>query len=149
MGWVVNARSWPLYPGERDRVPTVQEAGWAHGRSGRVRKITPPEFDPRAVQPITSRYSDYAIPPHKEPIFHENMIVKFILGRRQTGRRTCGIVFTASRTLNVRRQKLHPSYLELFAHLLFEYAPTLESFIRRVFLLFFVEKDHFRCKQIH
>jgi hypothetical protein len=35
------------------RVPIVDEAGWAQGRSGRVRKISSPEeFDPRSVQPV-------------------------------------------------------------------------------------------------
>jgi hypothetical protein len=28
-GWVVNSAPRPLYPRERDRVPIVQEAGWA------------------------------------------------------------------------------------------------------------------------
>ena len=32
-------------------VPIVQEAGWA-----------PPGFDPRTVQPVASRYTDWAIP---------------------------------------------------------------------------------------
>jgi hypothetical protein len=31
MGWVVNATPRPLYPRERDLVPTAQEAGWATG----------------------------------------------------------------------------------------------------------------------
>jgi len=26
-GWVVNATHWPLYPWEKDLVPTVQEVG--------------------------------------------------------------------------------------------------------------------------
>jgi hypothetical protein len=30
-GWAVNAMPWPLYPQERDRVPTVQEAQWSPG----------------------------------------------------------------------------------------------------------------------
>ena len=31
-------------------------------RSGRVRKISPqPEFDPRTIQPVASRYTDWAI----------------------------------------------------------------------------------------
>ena len=30
-GWVVNATPQPLYPQERDTVPSVQEAGWAPG----------------------------------------------------------------------------------------------------------------------
>jgi hypothetical protein len=37
-------------------VPIVQEAG-----SGRVRKISPPPgFDPRTLQPVVSRYTDWA-----------------------------------------------------------------------------------------
>jgi len=38
--------------------------GGPQGRSGQVRKISPPpEFNPRTVQPITSRYTDYATRP--------------------------------------------------------------------------------------
>ena len=34
------------------------------GRSGQVRKISPPPgFDPRSVQPVASRYTNYAIRP--------------------------------------------------------------------------------------
>ena len=34
------------------------------GRSGQVRKISPPlGFDPRTVQPVASRYTDYATRP--------------------------------------------------------------------------------------
>jgi len=37
--------------------------GGPQSRSGRVRKISlPPGFDPRTVQPVTSRYTVYAIP---------------------------------------------------------------------------------------
>ena len=44
----------------KDPVPIV---GGPQGRSGRVRKISPPPgFDPRTVQPVASRYTDYAIP---------------------------------------------------------------------------------------
>jgi hypothetical protein len=46
-------------PPVKEPVPTVQEAGWAQGRSGRVRKISPPPgFDPRTVQSVASRYTD-------------------------------------------------------------------------------------------
>ena len=49
-----------LHPG-KDPVAIVQEAGRPHGRSGQVRKISPPPgFDPRTVQPVASRYTDYA-----------------------------------------------------------------------------------------
>jgi len=45
----------------KDPVPIVQEAGWTQGRSGQVWKILPPPgFDPRTIQPIASRYTDYA-----------------------------------------------------------------------------------------
>ena len=43
----------------KDPVTIVQEAGWAQGRSIHVQKIsTQPEFDPRTVQPVASRYND-------------------------------------------------------------------------------------------
>jgi hypothetical protein len=51
-----------LPPGEI-RYPLYRRLGGPQGRSGRVRKIPPPpEFDPRAVQPVASRYTDCAIP---------------------------------------------------------------------------------------
>jgi hypothetical protein len=40
MGWVVKGTPQPLYRREMDVVPIVPEAGWAQGRSGRVRKIS-------------------------------------------------------------------------------------------------------------
>ena len=48
---------WPLSTG-----------GWVgepQGRSEWVRKILPvPEFDPRTVQPVACRYTDYALTAH-------------------------------------------------------------------------------------
>ena len=39
------------------------------GRSKQVRKISPPPgFDPRTVQPVTSRYTDYATRPTLKPL---------------------------------------------------------------------------------
>jgi len=34
------------------------------GRSGQVRKVSPPGFDPRTVHPVASRYTDWAVPAH-------------------------------------------------------------------------------------
>jgi hypothetical protein len=63
LGWQLNITSRPLYPRERNTVPILQEAGWAAGRSERVRKISPPpKFDTRTVQPAASRYTDCASP---------------------------------------------------------------------------------------
>jgi len=39
--WVINTTSWLLFLWERYPVLIVQEAGWAPGQSGRVRKISP------------------------------------------------------------------------------------------------------------
>jgi hypothetical protein len=46
--------------------PLYRGLGEPQGRSGRVRKISPPSgFDPGTFQPVASRYTDYAIPVHK------------------------------------------------------------------------------------
>ena len=42
--------------------PLYKKLGGPQGRSGRVGKISPPPgFDPRTVQPVASRYTDWAI----------------------------------------------------------------------------------------
>ena len=65
MGCFVNATRWLPYPREIDPVPAVQEAGWAPRPGGQLRKIlSPPEFDPRTVHPLVSRYIDWANPAH-------------------------------------------------------------------------------------
>ena len=52
-----------LYPG-KEPVPIVQEAEWAPGPvwTG-AENLAPPGFDPRAVQPVANRYTDYTIRP--------------------------------------------------------------------------------------
>jgi hypothetical protein len=65
MGWVVNATAPMLYPGKETRYPLYRRLGGSQGRSGRVRKISPtPRFDPRTVQPVANRYTDWAILAH-------------------------------------------------------------------------------------
>jgi hypothetical protein len=54
-----------LPPG-KTRYPLHRRLDGPQGRSGRVRKISsPPEFDPRTVQPVASRYTDWANPAHE------------------------------------------------------------------------------------
>jgi hypothetical protein len=49
-------------PPEKTRYPLHRRLGGLQGRSGRVRKTSPPPgFDPRSVQPVASRYTDWAI----------------------------------------------------------------------------------------
>jgi hypothetical protein len=63
MGWFVNTTPHRLYPRETDPVPIIQEAGWAPGSVWTGAETPPPAgFDPRTVQPVTSRYTDCAIP---------------------------------------------------------------------------------------
>ena len=51
-----------LYPWER---PGGKEAGWAPGPvwTDAENLDPPPGFDPRTVQPVASRYTDYATRP--------------------------------------------------------------------------------------
>jgi len=47
----------------KDSVPIYGRRGGPQGRSGRVRKISPPpEFDTRTVQTVQGRYTDWTIP---------------------------------------------------------------------------------------
>jgi hypothetical protein len=50
----------PLSTPGKDVVPIVQEGG-PQGQSGQVRKtFPPPGFDPRTIQPVANRYTDWA-----------------------------------------------------------------------------------------
>jgi len=54
-----------LPPG-KTRYPSFRRLDGPQGRSGRVRKISPPPgFDPHTVQPVASRYTDYAVPANR------------------------------------------------------------------------------------
>jgi hypothetical protein len=53
-----------LPPG-KTRYLLYRRLGEPQGRPGRVRKTSPPPgFDPRTVQPVASRYTDWAVPAH-------------------------------------------------------------------------------------
>jgi hypothetical protein len=62
MGWVVNDTPRPLYPRERLVIHCI--GGWVGlkaGLDGCGKSRPPPEFDPRTVQLVASRYTDCAI----------------------------------------------------------------------------------------
>jgi hypothetical protein len=64
MGWLA-PRPGRFTPGRETRYPLYRRLGGPQGRSGRLRKVSPPPgFDSRTVQPVASRHSDYAIPAH-------------------------------------------------------------------------------------
>ena len=62
--WGVSLTPRPLFTPGKDPVPIVQWLDGPQGRSGQLRKISPPQprFDPRAVQSVASRYTDWNIP---------------------------------------------------------------------------------------
>jgi hypothetical protein len=61
-----------LSPG-KTRYPLYRRLVWPQDRSGQVRKISPPPgFDPRTVQPVASRYTDYAIRPTRNLVHKVN-----------------------------------------------------------------------------
>ena len=62
---VVSAMPRPLYP--RERPGTHCTGGWMGPRTGLDgcgKSRPPPGFYPRTVQPVASRYTDWAIPAH-------------------------------------------------------------------------------------
>ena len=62
--WGVSVTPWPLFTPGKDPVPIVQEAGWTPGpvwTGAENLAPPPPGFDPRTVQPVVSRYTDWAI----------------------------------------------------------------------------------------
>src|SRR5215468_938073 len=65
MGWVVNATPRSLYPMKETRCPLYRRLGKPQGRTGQVRKISPPPgFDPWTVQAVASRNTECGIPAH-------------------------------------------------------------------------------------
>ena len=52
-------------PPRKTQYPLYRRLGGPHTRSGQVQKISPTSgFDPPTVQPVASRYTDWAIPAH-------------------------------------------------------------------------------------
>ena len=68
-GWGVNVTPRPLFTLGKYPVPIVQEAGWTPGPVWTGAKISPPSgFDPRTVQPVASRHTDWATRPTSKHI---------------------------------------------------------------------------------
>ena len=53
----------------KTQYPLYIRLGGPQGQSGHLRKILPPPgFDPRTVQPVASRYTNYAFPAHLQGV---------------------------------------------------------------------------------
>ena len=62
MGVGVQRHAPAVLPPGKTRYPLYSRLGGPQDRSGPVRKISPlPGFNPRTVQPVASRYADYAV----------------------------------------------------------------------------------------
>jgi len=77
-----------VLPGKRPGTHCI--GGWVGlraGLDGCGKSRPPPEFDPRTVQPVASRYTDWAIPDHHLTYWVDLRVVvwvkKFLLGRSQ------------------------------------------------------------------
>jgi hypothetical protein len=59
-GWGVSIKPRRLFFLGEDSIPILQEVGWAPGSvwTG-AENLASTGFDPRTVQPVTSRYTDY------------------------------------------------------------------------------------------
>ena len=86
----LTSRSSSFTPGKGTKYPLYRLMDWPQSRSGWMRKISyPPWFDPRTVQRVASRYTNYAIPTqskqkwdmlkviHKENPTRNNSVSKF------------------------------------------------------------------------
>jgi len=63
IGWVINVRPRWLYPRERPSTLCIEGRAGIRVRLDGCEKSRPTQgFDPRAVQPVTSHYADWAIP---------------------------------------------------------------------------------------
>ena len=64
-GWVVSSTPRPHFTSGKDAVPIVQEARWVPGRCARAENLVPTGIRSRTVQPVVSRYTNWATRPTK------------------------------------------------------------------------------------
>ena len=62
-GWVVSSTPRPHFTPGKDPVPICRRLGGPQGRSGRAGNLVPTEIRSRTVQPVVSRYTDWATRP--------------------------------------------------------------------------------------
>jgi len=64
-----------VLPLPKTRYPLYTRLGGPQGRSGLVQKNSPPPgIDPRTVQPVASRYTDYALPAHVRTVCNTSLL---------------------------------------------------------------------------
>ena len=89
-----------LYPG-KTRYPLYRRLGGPQGRSGQMRKIAPPPgFDPRTVQPVASRCTDWATLPT-----YRTVLTRSITTPHQWVSLICSTVNRTTKTAKSRRMR--------------------------------------------
>jgi len=74
MGWGVSPTPRPPLPPGKTRYPFYRRLGGPQGRSGRAENVVPIGIRSRTVQPVVSRYTDWAT----RPTFHNISNIKRI-----------------------------------------------------------------------
>ena len=59
-GLGVSSTPRPYFTPEKDQYPFYRRLGGSQGRSGKAENLAPLGFDPQTVQPVVSRYTDWA-----------------------------------------------------------------------------------------
>jgi hypothetical protein len=123
-----------LPPG-KTRYPLYRRLGGPQGRSGRVRKISPPKgFDPRTVQPVVSRYTDWAARPTRSNCYCQKISTYASCWETQANTRELSCIETAwifwdaklIRIIHVAFQKTEPEFISSnFRGMLFEYVKDI------------------------
>ena len=94
-GWGVSITPRTFFTPGKNRYPFYRRLGGPQGRSGQVQNILPsPGFDPRTVQPVASRDTDYATRPT-----HNRRHVKYVQNLLSNLRR---LRLVAMRIIDVR-----------------------------------------------
>ena len=118
-GWGVSVTPRPLFTPGKTCYPLYKWLCGPQGRSGQVLKISPPPgFDPRTVQPVASRYTDWVTR-------HTWCHIAWYYLRNTKCRLVCGLFLPAS-------QPVHPA---LYPSFLFPVRPPANSSTRPPVLL--------------
>ena len=81
-GWVVSRTPRLHFTPRKNLVPIVQEVGWAPGPVWTGIKSRPPlGFDPRIVQLVVSRYTDWATWPTVRPVKFVSLVLATQVGK--------------------------------------------------------------------
>ena len=104
---MVSVTPLPLLPQGKTRYPLYRRLGWPQDRSGQVRKISPPPgFDPRTVQPVASRYTDYANWPTHETSLSLKTACRLVQTRAETFSLRLNLMCVCKNAIGIMQQDL-------------------------------------------